>query len=237
MLSKENTDHIKQYLREHLKGHNYDIESVIDLELKNYELFDKHSDLKIPPDFLDSHYNFYPRLLGYAKPTGTGILDVGTGESGPFLVAQNTDRFSPPRIGLDPYEARVPAGWEAFKMSGTDILEKFGADSFDFVQCMEVLEHVTQEDSYTIAKQMLQVARKTAILMSAPVVVHIVPSTQAFLDRNNFMDYKGQPNIESLMELGYKVDLITGYGWGDTIGCRVVATWDIARDGAKILHV
>jgi hypothetical protein len=115
-------------------------------------------------------------------------------------------------------------------MRGQDIVAKFGAQSYDLVQCMEALEHVPQEESNDIAKQCLQCARKYAFITSAPITVHFGPQTKAFCDRNSFMGYHGQPNVEILADIGYKIQLIDGYGF-DGRAYRIFASWDIERDG------
>ena len=96
---------------------------------------------------------------------------------------------------------------------------------------MEAAEHIPQAESHDVAEQCLRCARKYAFLTSAPIGVHIGPNTQAFLDRNSFMGYYGQPDIEVLMAQGWRIQLVTGYGFDDR-ACRIFATWDLQRDGA-----
>jgi hypothetical protein len=221
----------KAYLinRFNSEDHGYDLESVLRIEEENYNLFEQHPELHIDPSIFVDHYTFYPVLFGTRSPSGVGILDIGCGESGPFLCGQNTFFFSPPRVGVDPYEARCPDGWFTKVMDGDRVLAVFGEQSFDFVQCMETLEHVDQKKAYNIARQMLKIARKYACITSAPICVHIGPNTKEYLDRNLFMGYQGQPDFRGLQKMGYKVWLMGGYGLG--MGMRILASWSLERDG------
>jgi hypothetical protein len=211
---------------------NYD-KSVVEREIENYRLFEKYSNLHIAPYIFSDHYKFYPIIFCKSILMGKGILEVGCGESGPFLLSQNTEYFEKPRVAVDPGAVAIPddGSWSRQMIGGEVILKTFGENSFDFVQAMECLEHVPQDVSHNIARQVMLCARRYALISCASLGVHIGPNTQAYIDRNKYMPYWGQPNIEYLMSLGYQIKLMTGYGIG--MGCRIFATWDYLVDGPK----
>ena len=221
------------YIKEQCDLMRYDTEVVSKVEMENYRLFEKWSNLHIASYLFSDHYKFYPLVFCKSILTGKGILEVGGGEAGPFLVRQNTEYFEKPRVSVDPYVVSIPedGSWSRLIIGGEKILETFGENSFDFVQAMECLEHVPQALSHEIAKQVMLCARRYALISCASLGVHCGPTTQGYIDRNKFMPYWGQPNIEYLMSLGYNIKLMTGYGIG--MGCRIFATWDYLIDGPK----
>lgn len=186
---------------------SYAKEAVLTKEDVNWELFLKHSDKVIP--FFKGHQEVFEHTFGKGY-RGVGVLDVGTG-NGVFLENYLTQSFLPPRIGADIAQHEVPErGWLSVSLNANDILEYFGENSFDHVQCIETLEHVG-DAAIDIAAQMLKVARKTCLITCMGIDHHLGDLNKEAVTRNPFLDYKGQPNIEALMDLGYQVRLVGNY--------------------------
>lgn len=202
----------KKYIEEItalLKETTYDLESVTTREDKNRALFRKHPDL-IHPN-LHSHEDTFTLAFGHI-PSGVGVLDIGTGRSGVFMNGALFTNFKLPRICSDiDANINVPEGWEMRVMSGTDILKTFGENSFDHIQCCETMEHMDEDVSLDVATQMIKATRKTALITCCGLSHHLGPLNMTFVRENKYLDYKGQPNIEDLMSLDYKVRLIDNY--------------------------
>jgi len=212
------------------RHHGYDEETVLRLEIENMRLFEKYKHLTFEPTEYTSHFDTYRCTFETTVLSGTGILDIGAGESGPLLCGQNTQMFQPPRMVIDPCPnlmSHIPTGWNGLCETGLNAIKHFGKNSFDHVQSLETLEHMTQKEAHQLAQDMYDMSRKTGLLTSAGLCVHLGPQTVAFLDRNPTMMYHGQPNIEVLMEIGYTVRLKTGYGIG--YGCQIHAFFDKSR--------
>ena len=198
----------------HLKETCYNAEKIIPREDKTWEMFQRHPELVVPN--AKDHPDIFHIALG-GLPTGTGALDVGTGDAGVLMWGYLTEAFSPPRVASDIFEIRESPGWERRILKGEDILEVFGENSFDHVQCCETLEHLDEDVGLNIAEQMIKVARKTALVTSCGLSHHLGPENMEKVKRNKYLDYKGQPSIEGLLDLGYKVALSGNYqimaGW------------------------
>ncbi len=192
-----------------LKETTYDFESVIIREDKNWALFQKHANLVYPN--LDSHKAFFELAFG-RMPSGVGVLDIGTGRSGVFMHGVLDTNFVSPKICSDiDTNINSPVGWEIRVMSGTDILKVFGENSFDHIQCCETMEHMDEDASLDMAMQMIKATRKTSFITSCGLIHHVGPENIAIVKENKYLDYKGQPNIEGLIDLGYNVRLIANY--------------------------
>ena len=142
------------------------------------------------------------------KNGGRGVLDIGTGVAGVFLLEALSKTFLPPRIAIDAFEVSAPLGWQKIVMKGQDI-DKLG--KFDHVQCIETLEHVVEKDQEAIALKMLMASRGTCLITCCGLGHHLGELNKKSVERNAYLDYKGQPNIEMLMDLGYKVKLVGAY--------------------------
>jgi hypothetical protein len=193
---------------EGLKQMSYDVDAVIEQEKKNEILFKKYANLNCP--YPKDHLGYYLFAFGEA-PTGTDVLDIGAGSDGTFQVFTLLDNFKGKHLQIDPYACRPCGGWDSKIMKGEDILKEFGENSFDFVQCTETLEHTGQEVAYEIASQMTKVCRKQALITSCGLSHHLGPENMAKVKANKYLDYRGQPDIEMLMKLGYKVRLASMY--------------------------
>lgn len=187
----------------------YNVESVLTREAKNRVLFKKHADLVHP--HLHSHEDTF--ILAFGRiPSGVGVLDIGTGRTGVFMGGALTRNFKKPRICSDiDTNIAVPDGWKKRVVSATDILNVFGRRSFDHVQCCETMEHMDENVSTNVANQMIKLTRKTVLITCCGLSHHLGPLNMTFVRENKYLDYKGQPNIEDLLNLGYKVKLIANY--------------------------
>ena len=200
----------KDHMIRMLKDTCYNFDSVMAREDKTRELFARHQDLVRP--YPTSHVNYFETAFG-KLPSGTGVLDLGTGNAGVLCVWEHIANFLPPRIASDIHaeDMNVTPGFTGQEMSALDALAKFGPDSFDHVQCCETLEHVEEEESAEIARQMTVLTRKTALITSCGLSHHLGPDNMEKVAKNHYLNYKGQPNIETLMSLGYQVRLLSNY--------------------------
>jgi len=194
-----------------LKASSYDVEAVIKREDKNLALFQKYPKLIIP-GFTD-HKGTYDYTFGesFFFNGGSGVLDIGTGDAGVFMERCLTQSFMPPRVGMDIIKPKVNCGWLPVQGSGDEIEDKFSNISFDHVQCAETLEHVDEDLGTEMARQMLKVAKHTVLITSCGLSHHLGQLNMDAVNKNEFLEYKGQPNIESLMDLGYTVRLVDNY--------------------------
>jgi hypothetical protein len=100
-------------------------------------------------------YGIIGQILG-PEPDGT-ILDVGAGPMG--LGACLPYKF----VGVDPWYPLPPIpAQQAVMASGTHL--PFRDNSFDYVLCMEVLEHIPPDLRAPMVAEMLRVARKTVMI-------------------------------------------------------------------------
>ena len=191
-----------------LDGMPYDKEGILANEDANWVRFLKHSDKVIP--YFKNHQEIFDYAFGKGY-VGVGVLDVGTG-IGVFLENHLTKHFLPPRMGVDVAHTTIPEhGWFDRVLNASDILKTFGERAFDHVQCIETLEHMDSAAAVDVAAQMLKVSRKTCLITSMGLNHHMGDLNIKAIEKNSFLDYKGQPNIESLMELGYNVRLLGNY--------------------------
>ena len=193
-----------------LKASCYNADAVIAREDRTRELFLRHPELI--HDNPTSHFEYFDIAFGH-MPSGRGILDLGTGQAGTFCVWEHVANFAPPRIASDIHieSMNVTQGFEGIQLSADKALEKFGPNSFDHVQCCETLEHVDEDVATEIARQMVLMTRKTAFITSCGLSHHMGPLNMAACGVNKYLEYKGQPNIEDLLALGYQVRLLGNY--------------------------
>lgn len=199
---------LPEVLEKFRKDPSYD-PKLEEYELGNAQIFERHQDLvasSVAPEQADR----FVQVFG-GDITGVGVLDIGTGDAGVFGADYLTQGFLPPRIGTDIFEANVPIGWESKILDGKKILESFGANSFDHVQCLETLEHVPKGKDLEIARQMKEVTRSTCLITCCGLSHHIGQQIIPQVEKNSHISYKGQPNIEGLMDLGYSVRLLGNY--------------------------
>ena len=183
----------------------YDKEAVHAIEDENWDLFRKHSEyaVKAMPDHVDTL-----RLAFGDKLKGTGALDIGSGPSGVFCLDHLNNCFNAPRHNIDIFKPALQNGWVTEQCCGQEALAKFGANSFDYIQCIETLEHVPKLDALQIASDMITMSRKFCLITSAGIGQHLGQETTDIIEVNKNMDYIGQPDIEALMQMGYSVRLV-----------------------------
>jgi len=138
--------------------------------------------------------------------TCTSVLDVGAGHGGVFDIDfwENNPRVAR-KSACDMFWIRdLPLGWST--QVGVDVckLDEFYApESFDFVQCCEVLEHVP--DPKKALEQLVRVARKAVFITSADEMHHMGPEQDAIEQVNKYQAYIKQPSIQDLKDLGFEV--------------------------------
>jgi len=134
------------------------------------------------------------------------ILDVGAGHGGVFdLDYWENNPNVVTKEACDIHWIRpMPDGWKT--STGIDVtkLDQFyEADSFDYVQCVETLEHVP--DTRLALEQLKRVARKAVFITSADEMHHIGPEQEAIEKINQYQAYIEQPKIQDLIDLGFQV--------------------------------
>jgi hypothetical protein len=58
---------------------------------------------------------------------------------------------------------------------------------------------------------MKDISRGTCLITCCGLSHHLGDLNKVSVERNKFLDYKGQPDIEMLMDFGYNVRLIGAY--------------------------
>ena len=162
-------------------------------------------------------FDLYPgpearlRTLHSGMPI-TSILDVGSGHGGVFDHAYWCNREGMfRRVCCDIAHCR-DAGplWE--HRDGIDVLElskHFGEQSFDVVQCMECLEHVS--DPRKALEQLVKIARKLVVITSADEMHHLGEPQEAMEKINPHCKYLAQPSVKDMEELGFVVRVEAKY--------------------------
>ena len=180
----------REMMYQELKNTCYNADAVILREDKTRELFAKYPELIHPS--ATSHQNYFEIAFG-SLPSGTGVLDLGTGSAGALCVWEHIANFQPPRIASDIHveDMNVTPGFDGIQLSADNVLAHFGANSFDHVQCCETLEHVDEDVATDIAKQMTQVTRKTALITSCGLSHHMGPINMEKCKENKYLEYKG----------------------------------------------
>ena len=115
-----------------------------------------------------AHRSRLRRSIGYADemlcPNGC-LLDFGCG-TGDFLQAFRAIRSDANLFGFEPY---LSPGAEAFTRVGN--MADVEAGSVDVITCMEVLEHLADDDLSMFVAQSRRVLRSTgSILVSVPIM-------------------------------------------------------------------
>jgi SAM-dependent methyltransferase len=130
------------------------------------------------------------------------ILDVGCGRGEPMRFIGRRLRIA--SVGVDlflPYLKECLASGTHSAVVQCNVLRlPFQQDSFDVVLCMEVLEHLEQEDGKRLLMEMERVARHQVIL-TTPVGRHV----QHEYDGNPFQEHRHIWDPSSLRRLGYRV--------------------------------
>jgi hypothetical protein len=201
----------KQCLITELKKGAYDIDYLLEREHRTFIQKQKHKDLwttEYPQQ--ESHANLIWYCFG-DRLKGVGALDVGTGKAGVFCHDYIERRFAAPLIGCDIFEVQVPLRWEAIRVSVLDIVKQFGASSFDYVQCIETMEHLDEGLQKQAVKNLVDTSRKFVLITSMGVYHHLGEQNAKTVEENPHLAYCGQPDIEMLLDFGFRVILPQGY--------------------------
>jgi len=136
----------------------------------------------------------------------TSILDVGAGHGGVFdLDRWERDPKVTRKEACDLFWIRtMPEGWiTRLEVDACELDKHYQPNSFDFVQCCEVLEHIP--DNKRALEQLVKVAKKAVFITSADEMHHIGPEQEAIEKFNKHQAYVGQPKIKDLEDLGFEV--------------------------------
>ena len=162
------------------------------------------------------------------------ILDVGSGHGGVFDYDFWTRAPLHRRASCDIHRVREMSPEWATK-AGVDVqclTDFYEPDSFDLVQCMEVLEHVP--DTRAALEQLCTVARRLVLITSADEASHATDehgnvdpnSVQAQFERvNPHQRYIRQPRVSDLQELGFEV-LVEAAGRRQLVAWRALRAVD-----------
>lgn len=132
------------------------------------------------------------------------ILDAGAGHGGVFDFAYWSERPMERRAACDLFWLRDMPGWET--KTGVDVTElskHYPPKSVDYVQCMEVLEHVPR--NAVALESLCDVATKLVVITSADETHHWGPEQERIEGINPHQKYLKQPSIKDLEDLGFEV--------------------------------
>lgn len=130
------------------------------------------------------------------------VLDVGAGHGG-CIDKNYWDNQNIRRVACDFDRVRPSEKWECHE--GVDVLklsQYYGEKSFDIVNCMEVLEHVS--DTRKALEELCAVARKLVMISSADETHHWGDQYDRICEINPACKYIEQPRISDLVELGFE---------------------------------
>lgn len=142
------------------------------------------------------------------------ILDVGAGHGGVFDMAYWTDGPRSDRVieraACDIHWIRpMPPSWAtATNVDVHELTDHYLPRHFDLVQCMEVLEHVS--NPRLALEQLIAVANKVVIFTSCDEWHHQGDEQEAIEKINPHQAYIKQPSLEDLQELGFTVRVDAG---------------------------
>lgn len=169
--------------------------------------------MPIYPDIPIVHYypgpeRFVRALVAELTPPPTSILDVGTGHGGVFDTGFWTENPTVTRrVACDIGWIRpLPPQWQP--VCGVDVCDlsaRFGEASFDYVQCMEMMEHVPIDRQRRALENLVAVTRQLVVITSADEGQHRGPEQAAIELRNPHQRYVRQPAVDDLRSLGFEV--------------------------------
>lgn len=133
------------------------------------------------------------------------VLDVGAGHSGVFDKAYWERRALSKRVACDIFWIRPMEGpWEIIvPVDVHTLVDTFKPDSFDWVQCMETLEHVENPEAAIL--QIMQVCRVGAMVTSMGIGHHLGPEQEAIEKTNPHQAFRRQPDPEFMLDHGWQV--------------------------------
>lgn len=133
------------------------------------------------------------------------ILDVGAGHGGVFDLDFWQTKNLKRKEACDIHWIReMPEGWNTkLGVDVTKLDEHYSENEFDFVQCLETLEHVP--NSRLALEQLKKVARKAVFITSADETHHEGEEQTAIEKINKYQAYVKQPSVNDLLDLGFEV--------------------------------
>lgn len=133
------------------------------------------------------------------------ILDVGAGHGGVFDLDFWQKKSMKRKEACDIHWIRdLPQEWTSkLGVDVTKLNEHYSENEFDFVQCMETLEHVP--NSRLALEQLVKVAKKAVFITSADETHHEGDEQAAIEKINKYQAYILQPKIQDLLDLGFQV--------------------------------
>ena len=111
------------------------------------------------------------------------------------------------RVATDlDFVRELPEPWVVVNgVDALNLLLHFGIKSYDYVQCMETLEHIESRHHVELLTQLCKVARKLVVITSADEEQHRGPEQALAEDRNPHTRYLGQPGVMTLRSQGFQV--------------------------------
>lgn len=163
-----------------------------------------YTDLPVVPFYFSPNAEGFIRTIHESLDIRS-ILDVGAGHGGVFDCGYWTERKMDRRAACDIFYVRpMEGGWEIFEgVDSMRLSEYFQHKSFDYIQCMETLEHV--DDPRKALEEMCKVARKLVVITSADEEHHRGPAQEASEKWNKHLKFKRQPKVQDMVELGFEV--------------------------------
>lgn len=137
------------------------------------------------------------------------ILDVGAGHGGVFDKEFWDKRDMDTREACDIFWIRpMGPGWfTKTKVDACELTKHYPEKSFDFVQCIETLEHIP--DSAKALRELCKIATKFIFITSADEGHHRGPEQAAIEKINEHQKYVVQPSVKVMKELGFDVRVET----------------------------
>lgn len=132
------------------------------------------------------------------------VLDVGTGHGGVFHYGwwqkQSLERGA--CVDIHSIRPDIP-GWEYHIADAREL--PFPDNSFDHVQCLEMIEHVPTEDHERVIEELKRVTRKTVFLTTSGKAAHVGPEQETIEKVNPYQKYRKIVDRELLLDKGYNI--------------------------------
>ncbi len=155
---------------------------------------------KIFPDFLSE---FTKLAEGYSS-----ILDVGCGNNSAVQYLSD-DSY---KVGVDAFEPSIEKSREKgihnkyYKLDVLEIEKEFGANSFDCVVAIDLIEHLEKTDGLELLRQLESIAKKRMIIFTP---AGFLP--QGEYDNNPWQVHLSGWEVKEMESYGYKVIGINGW--------------------------
>lgn len=153
---------------------------------------------------------FFFTILQKEIGESKSVLDVGCGNDSPLGRIKRT--FSSEGIDIYPKCIRVSKKRKlhnSYRLGDVKKLRKYyKPKSFDTVVCIDVIEHLTKNESLKMIEDMERVALKKVILMTPKGYID-----QGAYDNNPYQVHHSGWETKDLVDLGYKVYGLRGLKW------------------------